>query len=116
MATLQRLTELGAQSPEIAPSVSGRGSRRSFITKTAVFGLVTATTLFKADSADAAAYYCCNLAYTNYCGYPYCRQNGEYIWTCTSGTRTCTCCEYYARSCSDAKCCVGTSCTCFGSC
>lgn len=93
-----------------------RGSRRGVLRTIGAGAVASATGLFAAkpamaaagDGAELMAPMCCNLAHPsgpNFIDYPTCRANAAYIWGCAySGSIYCTCCETENNAQSAAQC------------
>ena len=87
---------------------TGTGStRRSMLARVGGVALVATAIMVSKASPAHAAYpcRCCNLAYTRRCGVNWCLFNGDWLWYCTSGGRSCTCCEADWTHCSASNCC-----------
>jgi hypothetical protein len=110
---MHKLVPLSAFDPpdDVASPAPEKSTRRRFLAKAGVVGLITTVGVFNASGvASAYLYYCCTLSWASHCGYAYCVQNGEYIWSCDGAGRHCACCEWDARRCSGARCCNSSGC------
>ncbi|WP_331763696.1 hypothetical protein [Streptomyces anthocyanicus] len=83
-----------------AAEPKARVGRRRVLGGLGASGLVAAAGVFSSASPAAAADndQCCNLANppgtSGYTTMTYCRNNADYLWTCSmSSTLHCTCCE-----------------------